>query len=133
MTDFVLDTDVFSFLFKGDTRARSYEPHLLGAAPNLSFMTVAELDRWAIVYRWGAARKLRLKHFARPFPVVYPDRRLCQIWASVTSEAQKHGRPLDCADAWIAATAITLGCPLVTHNAGDYVGVPSLTIISEAP
>jgi predicted nucleic acid-binding protein len=36
------------------------------------------------------------------------------------------------ADAWIAATALQLGVPLVTHNVGDYAGVSGLAILSEA-
>jgi hypothetical protein len=40
----VVDTDVVSYLFKGDSRAPRYRPHLVGHTPVLSFMTVAELD-----------------------------------------------------------------------------------------
>ena len=36
------------------------------------------------------------------------------------------------ADAWIAATALHLGVPLITHNKNDYLGVDGLTIISES-
>ncbi len=44
MTDrLVVDTDVISFLFKRDTRAKLYEPHLSGRQLVISFMTVAEL------------------------------------------------------------------------------------------
>jgi predicted nucleic acid-binding protein len=34
------------------------------------------------------------------------------------------------ADAWIAATALALGVPLVTNNPSDYGGVDRLTILS---
>jgi predicted nucleic acid-binding protein len=36
-------------------------------------------------------------------------------------------------DAWIAATALQFGVPLVTHNRKDYAAVKGLTLISEAP
>jgi tRNA(fMet)-specific endonuclease VapC len=39
---------------------------------------------------------------------------------------------IDCADAWIAATALLYDVPLITHNRGDYLGVPGLRIISHA-
>ena len=49
----VVDTDVVSFLLKGDTRAQSYRPHLQGKTLVLSFMTVAELYQWAFIRNWG--------------------------------------------------------------------------------
>lgn len=57
-------------------------------------------------------------------------RNLCTKWAEVTVAAQAGGRLVDCADAWIAATALLSGVPLVTHNRNDYLGVPGLTLIS---
>jgi hypothetical protein len=47
MSDAVIDTDVVSFLFKRDTRAELYRPHLVGRRIVVSFMTVAELEAWA--------------------------------------------------------------------------------------
>jgi predicted nucleic acid-binding protein len=41
-------------------------------------------------------------------------------------------RRIECADAWIAATALLYAVPLVTHNRNDYLGVPGLTLISHA-
>jgi tRNA(fMet)-specific endonuclease VapC len=47
----VVDTDVLSYLFKGDTRGDLYRPHLDGQVLLISFMTLAELDRWALAQR----------------------------------------------------------------------------------
>ena len=41
-------------------------------------------------------------------------------------------RRIECADAWIAATALLYSVPLVTPNRNDYLGVPDLTLISHA-
>jgi predicted nucleic acid-binding protein len=41
----VVDTDVLSFLYKRDTRARLYEPHLNDPPFIISFMSLAELRR----------------------------------------------------------------------------------------
>jgi tRNA(fMet)-specific endonuclease VapC len=41
----VVDTDVVSMLFKGDTRAFAFLPHITGRLLGISFMTLAELER----------------------------------------------------------------------------------------
>ena len=39
MTTLIVDTDIVSFLLKGDTRAQMYRPHLEGNTLALSFMS----------------------------------------------------------------------------------------------
>jgi predicted nucleic acid-binding protein len=131
MSDVVVDTDVASFLFKRDSRARLYRPHLVGKILYISFMNLAELERWAVSARWGAAKLAQLDHYLQRFNVVLVDRTLCRRWAEVMDAADATGQPVGVADAWIAATALALNCPLVTHNATDFQGVPSLSIITE--
>jgi predicted nucleic acid-binding protein len=128
---YVIDTDVISYLFRGDSRAEPYRPYLVGTTLAVSFMTVAELDRWAIQRNWGAARQDRLAHFLEQFAIVLVDRALCRMWAEVGESARSHGRPIQTADAWIAATAISLGVPLLTYNHEDYVGVSDLVVLPE--
>ncbi len=132
MASVVVDTDVMSFLFKRDSRAEWYRPHLTGKLLVLSFMTVAELDRWALARNWGQRRRARMEEYLRNF-VVHPfDRALCLKWAEVSDRARRNGRRIECADAWIAAPAVMQNIPLATHNASDYAGVYGLAIISEA-
>jgi hypothetical protein len=52
MASVVVDTDVVSFLFKHDTHAEPYRPHLTEKLLVLSFMTIAELDRWVLERNW---------------------------------------------------------------------------------
>jgi len=130
MSVVVVDTDVVSFLFKSHPIALQYLPDLMDRTPMISFMTVAELDRWVLEARWGEARRKRLREYLEPFVVFPYDRRLCTKWAEVTVSAQAGGRRIDCADAWVAATALVAGAPLLTHNRSDYLGVQGLTLIS---
>ncbi len=133
MSDAVIDTDVVSLLFKRDTRAETYKPHLVGRTLVVSFMTVAELEAWALIRNWGEARRARMREHLRNF-VIYPfELPLCRKWAEVTSAARTNGRRIACADAWIAATALLHEIPLITHNRNDFDGVPGLQVISEAP
>ncbi len=71
----VVDTDVVSYLFRGDSRAELYRSHLGGELLVVSFMTVAELDRWALERGWGETRKERMERHIGHF-VVYPYNRL---------------------------------------------------------
>ena len=75
----VVDTDVVSFQIKGDTRAELYQPHLEGKLLVVSFMTVAELYRWALLRNWGEARRERLREYLRQFVVPPVDDTLCTL------------------------------------------------------
>jgi len=127
----VVDTDVVSYIFKRDTRAVLYLPHLTNRAPVVSFMTVAELEFWAEVRNWGRRTRQRLVRFLVGFSTHYPDPRMCGLWAIVRAQARRAGQTISAQDAWIAATALILDCPLITHNPRDFRGIAGLTVISE--
>ncbi len=131
MPSIVVDTDVVSYLFKRDTRAGAYHKFLVGREPILSFMTLAELERCAVSRNWGVARYAQLERFLQDYNVYYAGRDLCRVWAEISHTSHRRGKPLDHADAWIAASALVLGLPLVTNNPDDYLGVERLVILSE--
>jgi len=130
MNAVVVDTDVVSFIFKGHATGALYERDLDGHTLMISFMTVAELERWAIQKQWGEGRRRWLDLHLDRFVVVPFTRRMCTLWAEATVTARSRGRRIECADAWIAATAMQYDVPLVTHNRADYLGVPDLKLIS---
>ena len=53
-------------------------------------------------------------------------------WAKICAEREKAGKPIGAQDAWVAACAIRHSCPLVTHNAADYVVISNLQVITVA-
>lgn len=128
---YVVDTDVISYLLRRDSRAEQYRQYFSGALLAISFMTVAELDRWAVSRNWGAAREQRMAQFLEQFVIVLVDRPLCRIWAEASDQARRNGRPIQTADAWIAATALYLEVPLVTNNQSDYAGIESLVVLPD--
>jgi tRNA(fMet)-specific endonuclease VapC len=127
--DLLLGTNIISFAVKGDTRRALYDPHVAGHRTCVSFMTVAELYAWALGRAWGRRRVDALRtELARHVVLPYDDG-LAWAWARVRSIK---GRPVDPADAWIAATAVRHGMPLITHNRRHFEGVAGLRVISEA-
>jgi tRNA(fMet)-specific endonuclease VapC len=69
---------------------------------------------------WGASRRDLMGRFLARFTVLLPDNETARLWA----------RPITFTDAWIAATAMQLNIPLVTHNARDYEALDELTILT---
>ena len=127
----VIDTDIFSFLLKKDTRAELYKPHLDKQFLFLSFMTVAELERWANLYNWGQNKINLLENSLKRYVIQHSNRDICRIWGELMTESKRGGLNVSVSDAWIAATAISLQIPLVTNNEKDFQKLKGLTIISE--
>ena len=128
----VVDTDVVSFLYKRDTRARLYEPHLNDPPFIVSFMSLAELRRWTLERNWSEGKRQELEEYLTRYLVLHSDDQMCDWWAQAMNRARLRGRPIAPADAWIAATALHLGVPLITHNKNHFIGVDGLTVISES-
>ena len=132
MDPVILDTDVISFLAKSDTRASLYSSSLAGKRLCVCFQTVAELRLWALIRRWGDPRRQALDALLDQFVVLPYDSMMAQRWADVTAHRRRLGRPIDCGDAWIAASALRHAATLLTHNAKDYENIPGLDLISHA-
>src|ERR1700751_5740748 len=113
MRTLLLDTNIVSYLFKQAPQTKLYEHHLRDSRLAISFITVGELYRWAIVRDWGTKRRLDLEERLRNYVVIPFDVELCKRWAEVTS---MHGPAISESDAWIAATALRHNIPLVSHN-----------------
>jgi predicted nucleic acid-binding protein len=127
--EYVVDTDIVSYLLREDSRVDAYRPYLAASQLSVSFMTIAELDQWALTRGWGGRRRQQLLDHLDLFTTILVDRQMCHLWASVMVQARSSGRPIQVADAWVAATALRLGVPLITNNHGDYAGVTDLTLI----
>lgn len=125
----IVDTDVVSYLFRSDARAEPFRHHLVGRSLGISFMTIAELEYWTVVRNWGDARRARLVAFIDQFTVVPVDIPLCYAWASVRMQARRNGRPIEVADAWVAASAVRYKMPLLTNNRNDFLGVDDLILL----
>lgn len=125
----VVDTDVISFLFKQDTRADLYKPHLQGQLLLISPMTRAELEAWALEHSWGQTRREAMRVHLKQFMLVPFQEALCLKWAEATDSARRRRRSINSSDAWVAAVALHYDVPLVTHNKSDYLGVANLKLV----
>ena len=130
MKPVLVDTDVFSFAFKGDSRAVELDVALANKQLCLSFMTVAELFRWAIARNWGEKRRNSLHAAIAHCPTIPYDPPTALAWARISVERKRIGRPIECGDCWIAACAIRHRMPLVTHNTSDFEHIAGLELLT---
>ena len=92
MRSFIVDTDVASFLFKGDTRGQFYKQYVNDdAVTAISFMTLAELKQWAVLRNWGPAKRDELTGFVRVLVQIFDRRQTEPIFNF--SLRGKHGFP----------------------------------------
>lgn len=126
----LLDTDVVSYLVKGDSRASQYEPHLIGNETSISLMTVAELFQWAFVRHWGERRTADLERYIlRSHTILTIDMATTRLWAQIRAAAHHKGTAISPQDVWVAATALQYNLPFLTHNHPDYEHVDGLNLI----
>lgn len=124
----VLDTSIVSYIFKRDTRARYYEEHTRGNDLAISFQTLEEILFGVRISGWGQRRINELLRHLERYEVVWPNDEMVELSAILRGERRALGRALDTADAWIAATALTLDCPLASHDR-DFSDIPGLAVI----
>jgi len=133
----VVDTMVISWLFddRPSPPADRYRA-LIGPSPVLlAFQTVMELRFGAMRAGWGGLRYRRLDRRIAELAVVQPDDEMITTCAELRTRCQQIGHALGDkvhdGDRWIAATAIRLGCPLVSHD-GVFKSAPRLQLITDS-
>jgi predicted nucleic acid-binding protein len=127
----VVDTNVVSYIMRGGPLAEAYAPHLERRLASIAFITVGEMYFGAEKARWGAKKRNVLETTLRNFVVIPYDRDIAKCYGRIVAERERKGRPISCADAWIAACAVRHAVPVVTHNAGDFGLVTGLHVITE--
>ena len=129
----VVDTNVVSILLRrSDPSYPYYRERVDGRRTLISFQTLQESWFGAYNANWGGRRRKGLENHLSRFHVIWPTEELVHISAELRSKTRGIGRELNVADAWIAATALMLGCPLISHDR-DFSAVQrisSLTFIT---
>lgn len=128
----VVDTGVFGARLTPRSPLKDlYQPLLLGRPAFVSFQTVAELRYGAIRAHWGPTRVRRLEELLTEAEIVWPGPLLVDTYAQLRAECMEAGHALGQrehdADRWIAAAAIRLDVPLVSHD-GVFRDVPGLRL-----
>jgi len=131
----VVDTMVISWLLdeRSNPLGDRYRALIGGRAVMLAFHTAMELRYGALRAGWGELRRRRLDRRIAELTVVQPDDEMINVCAQLRQRCQRIGHGLGDkvhdGDRWIAAAAIRLGVPLVSHD-GLFVDAPGLELIT---
>ena len=126
MTDGLADTTVFIATESGRRLREVALPDRLA----VSVITIGELRAGVLSAADVDTRDRRLATLTSalaldPIPI---DDMVAQAWAGLRVRLRDLGLRMPVNDSWIAATAISLGVPVVTQD-DDYVNVPGLAVI----
>ena len=112
-------TDVASLIIKKRLPA-TLAARLVNTQPLLTFVTRAELVKWAEVRHWGTRNRAVLKAWLAGLPMLPGDEDVADAFGVLAAAAMSRGRPRPMNDAWIAACCLTHGLPLATLNVKDF-------------
>lgn len=124
-----MDTNIVSYLMRGDSRAEIYRRHFEGRTLAVSFVTVGELYEGAYRKKWSEKKVGGLKELLKSYLIIPFSPVICETWGRIRAERKR--QPIAVNDGWIAATAVSHGCPLVTHNPDDFGNISGLQILTE--
>lgn len=126
MTRGLADTTVFVERESG----RALDEGALPDEISVSVVTIGELRAGVLAADEVGIRDRRLATLTRalmmePVPI---DGRVADAWATLRVRLRDSGQRMLVNDSWIAATAMSLGVPVVTQD-NDYVDVHGLHVI----
>lgn len=127
--ELVIDTNVVSYQFRGGTPGLRYEELIGGRPSGITLLTLAEIHYGRSMKNWASGRQQRFDEFLSQYSVIPGTRSIAQLCGELRAQRRRIGRPLDVADAWLAATALWYDIPLVTHDR-DYEFIAGLQIIT---
>lgn len=125
----VVDTNVLSYMLRGSVQGQYYRSMLTGYFQGVVCVTPEELYFGAERRNWGARRIAALEALIDECVLLPVSLEIARTSVRLRAQRERAGKPLECADAWIAATALCYRAPLFTHD-GDFEGIEGLQIIT---
>ena len=125
----VVDTNVVSYIMQRSPLGLLYEALIAESPACISVVTLEERYYGAEKAKWGTRRRGELEAFISDYLLLPTNVEMAQISGRIRAERARKGRPLSRPDAWIAATALWHGLPVVSHD-GDFEDIVGLQVVS---
>ena len=119
----MLDTDTCIFARK---RPNGFKPRLPLHECGISIIVLGELEWGVVQSRRVEENRAALRALLDAVQVVDVDAEVAREYGQLRAHLRSIGRPTGPNDLWIAAHALALDVPLVTHNLSEFRRVPGL-------
>jgi len=124
----LLDTDHCVFFLRGRREVRAaFETHA-EQSPAISIITVGESCFGALRSGSPEKNKAICQRFIDRVAVVLLDQSAMSRFAEIKAQLAERGELLEDPDLLIAATALTHGAPLITHNTSHFARIDGLRV-----
>jgi len=127
----MLDTNICIYIIKRQPAAvlKHFLEYQVGDI-GISTITLSEL-RYGVAKSTHRDKNARaLAEFIVPLEVISFDEGAAVAYGDIRATLEKAGTPIGSMDMLIAAHAVSLGIPLVTNNAREFMRIPSLNTIN---
>ncbi len=126
----LLDTNICIYIIKQQPAAvlKRFLEYQIGDI-GISSITLSELCYGVAKSTHKDKNAKALDEFVIPLEVVSYDESAARVYGDIRATFEKAGTPIGSMDMLIAAHAVSLGIPLATNNAREFLRVPSLKII----
>jgi predicted nucleic acid-binding protein len=133
----VVDTNVWSHLYGfktvADPQTEAWRVSLLGKTVAIAVQTRAEVLGWTLQRNLGERRATAITSLLDATPTVPVDEAVVQSFVRLVASCRRSGHALGdkahTADAWIAATALTVEAPLLSAD-GIFRNAPRLELLA---
>jgi len=95
----LIDTNLVSYIMRGQAEAQAYAKHLQGNLLAISFVTVGELFYGAEKANWRPQRRLKLETTLRNFLVIPYDYEIAKTYTRILADCERKERPISFNDA----------------------------------
>ena len=126
---YLLDTDVFSLMVKGqDAAINTRLQSLAKGEAVLSVITAGEFYYGVAHAPVSVLRDQRAQRLLDFFGLLPLDGEVATRYGTVRAELRRAGTPIGPNDLWLAAQALALGLVMVTRNAREFKRVKGLKV-----
>ena len=121
----MLDTNTCIYAMK---RVVGFDVRLPLHDCGISIVVLGELEWGAWLSDRMAQSFAAVRDFVAGVQVVELDADVARQYGQLRAHLRSIGQPIGPNDLWIAAHALTLDVPLITHNLAEFERVPGLTV-----